>query len=56
MDSVDTSHNVTYAEICVSDEFQQSRVSIDMDKPHQDILKVCLESEVAKKRIGYAIL
>ena len=41
MDRVDTSHRVTYAQICGIE------CRYVMDKPQSDILKVCLESEVA---------
>ena len=49
MDRVDTSHNVTYAEICVPTiDPAKPDCHIDRDKPHSDILMVCLNSEVAK--------
>ena len=49
MDGVDTSHNVTYAEICVpTTDPAKPDCHIDKDKPHSDVLMVCLNSEVAK--------
>ena len=49
MDGVDTSHNATYAEICVpTTDPAKPECHIVKDKPHSDILMVCLNSEVAK--------
>jgi len=49
VDRVDTSHNVTYAEICVPTvNPAKPDCHIEKDKPHSDILMVCLNSNVAK--------
>jgi hypothetical protein len=49
VDRVDTSHNVTYAEICVpTTDPAKPECHIVNDKPHSDILTVCLDSKVAK--------
>jgi hypothetical protein len=49
VDRVDTSHNVTYAEICVPTvDPAKPDCHIEKDKPHSDILMVCLNSNVAK--------
>lgn len=49
MDEVDTSHNVTYAEICMPTiDPAKPDCHIEKDKTHLDVLMVCLNSEVAK--------
>jgi tetratricopeptide (TPR) repeat protein len=49
VDRVDISHNVTYAEICVPTvNPAKPDCHIEKDKPHSDILMVCLNSNVAK--------